>query len=107
MASLFQQCVREEIDSVFLNLDEFAGPVSLDGRPVKAIVSHEALEFPDASDDRLAVCYDAMTLRLRLEDITPGKYQPELRVNFNGETWRVLSCDRRDVVTLKLYRERV
>ncbi len=104
--SLFQQVVDAERSSVFLNPDEFAEPITLDGFSMFAIVDREDMEFPDVTDERMAVVNDAVTIRARKEQLESGKYQPGLRVMFNGEAWHVYSCDGGDIVTLKLFKER-
>ena len=103
--SLFQQVVDAERSSVFLNLDEFAETVTLDGMSISAIVDYDEVEFPDVSDDRMGVVYDAVSLRVKKCDLK-GKYQPGLVVTFNGEKWRVLSCNGMELAVLKLYKER-
>jgi len=54
----------------------------------------------------MAVVNDSVTIRARREQLDSGKYQPGLRVMFNGEAWHVYSCDGGDIVTLKLFKER-
>lgn len=105
-SSLFQQVVDAERSSVFLNLDEFAEMITLDGVSMAAIVDREDIEFPDVTDDRMAVVNDSVTIRARREQLDSGKYQPGLRAMFNGEAWHVYSCDGGDIVTLKLFKER-
>jgi hypothetical protein len=101
----FKETLTKDIDRVFLNLKEFAETVTLDGESVAAIVDYDELEFPDESDDRMGVVYDAVSLRVRKCDLK-GKYQPGLVVTFNGEKWRVLSCNGMELTVLKLYKER-
>ena len=101
----FKQNLERDLDTVFLNLAEFAETVTLDGAVVPAIVDYEDIEFSAVSDARLGVVYDAVTLRLKKVDL-PGRYQPGVSVEFQGERWQVYSCNGMQLAELRLYKER-
>lgn len=102
----FKDAAIDDIDAVFLETDEFAERITLDGRAMLAVVERDDVEFRDPADDRVNVVYDAATLYVCKTALDAGKYLPGLRVNFNGQVWFVFSCDGEDMVTLKLYKER-
>lgn len=95
-----------DIDDVFLNTDEFAECIRLDGMTLTAEVERTDIGLRSTTDERGPVVYDSVTIRCRKDYIDTGRYYPEKEVRFNGEKWHVFSCDSEDLVTLILYKER-
>ena len=105
MATL-KEVMCADIDDVFLNLDEFAEEITLDGRTIIAEVERTDIGLRDTTDERGPVVYDSVTIRCRKTYIDTGRYYPEKETWFNGEKWHVFSCDGEELVTLILYKER-
>lgn len=102
-----KDAMTQDIDDVFLNLDEFAEEIVLDGHAILAVVERNDILLRDTTDERGPVVYDNVTLYVRKKDIVFGKYFPEKQCTFNGEKWHVYSCDNEEMTTLILYKERV
>lgn len=104
----FKEDVKNELSSTFLNLDEFGELSEIAGHnAVRAV--QESLELdlpPSASDARLGVEYEGITLYVADSDI-PEMLKTQKETSFNGEKWFVLSCARDcGLKIIQLYRER-
>ena len=98
-----KKTISEEINSAFLNVDEFAQEIILDDVEMLAIVSELNIE---EDIDRNGVSFEGVTLSLDMVFVKV-KYQAHKRVLFNGLPWFCLSAkESMGLLTLNLYRER-
>ena len=105
MSTTFKEIARSEIDRIFLNLDEFAELITLDGQEISAVVEKGNVTFSSMADSRDYVDYDSVTIYCKKEYIDTGKYYSGRDVIFNNQRWKTYTCDGEDLVTLVLYRE--
>lgn len=100
-----RDAMRADISRVFLNLDEFAEPVRLNGAKLRAVRAPLELEPMPDDDGRPGVACEGVTLCLAEGD-APGEFRPHKEVDFNGGRWVVLDCSREEgMLVLRLYRE--
>ncbi len=101
--SLFKDVLTSEIHNVFLNSDEFAERIILNGKSFNAVVDRSEMGWPEA-DDRPGVSNRIVVLGMALSDF-PDDLWPGKRVEFNGDRWTVDTADREAFRTVRLYRE--
>lgn len=101
--SLFKGILLEEIARVFLNPEEFAERVSLNGKTLPAVVDRPEAAWPEA-DERPGVAHEFVALAVALADF-PDELWPGKRVEMNGDRWTVCTADREALRTIRLYRE--
>lgn len=107
----FQDDVRDEVSSVFLDLDEFGEEIDFDGLPVTAVIDdgHGSLKtgsgggFADAAGLGLA----ENQITLYLADTLRPRPVPEQRVRINGEAWEVAADEGSVKVEMGMLRLRV
>ena len=89
----FKDSVLDDIQTVFLDLDDFAEVISFDGQRVKAIIddSHSSVKLGSGNG-----LFDASGLGLMMErrvlymeDVVNPRPVPEQRVTVNNELWQV------------------
>lgn len=102
----FREQIRDDLESVFLNLSGFGETGEIAGHEnVPMVVESLELEMPQASDDRPGVSYEGVTVYVNGLDV-PEKLLPNRQVTFRHENWFVLSCATDESLkTLRLYRE--
>jgi hypothetical protein len=103
----FKDQLRADLAGVFLNPGEFADAVTLQGRPVSAVVSQDAAEALDEWRKRTqeppGVGVRLLTLSLAADAV--DRLYPDDVVPFAGEQWMVLSAAvSAGLLTLHLYR---
>lgn len=101
--SLFKGILLEEIARVFLNPEEFAETLTLNGKTLKAVVDRPEAAWPEA-DERPGVAHEFVVLAVALADF-PDELWPGKRVDLNGDRWTVYTADREALRTIRLYRE--
>ena len=98
-----KHAISEEINTVFLNSNEFAETITLDNVEVLAIVS--SFEVENAQENN-GVSFEGVKLSLDMACIKI-KYQPHKKVMFNNKPWYCLEVKNdMGLLTLSLYRER-
>ncbi len=103
----FNQVLRDEIDTVFLNPAEFGESISLDRKEITAVVDCLDTDPLAGSDPRPGLGLETVRLFICRDDLA-GKYSQEQRVHYNGRRWHVLDVkEHQGVVELDLYRESV
>ncbi|MDR2503776.1 MAG: hypothetical protein LBD82_05265 [Deltaproteobacteria bacterium] len=105
--NMFRELLSRDIDDVFLNPDEFAQEITLQGVSMPA-----ALEGPESlltdggrAGGREGVTYEMVTLRIK-DGVIPRPASGR-EITFNGEIWFIQRVTpEMGLLTLELYRER-
>lgn len=107
----FQDDVRDEVNSVFLNAEEFGEEIDFDGQPVTAVIDdgHGSLKTGSGGGFRnaagLGLAENQITLYLA--DAIRPRPVPEQRVLINGESWDVGADEGSVTVEMGLLRLRI
>lgn len=101
--SFFKDILEQEVRTVFLNTDEFAESVTLEGKTLNAVVDRPEMTWLE-DDGRLGVSHKLVVLSVAFSDFPDGLW-PDKRVEFNGERWFVATADHEPLRTIRLYRE--
>lgn len=106
---MFKAQLEKDISAVFLNLDEFAEQIDLDGQEVSAILEDLELSGDTSRDSALyesVSAYEGVTLYVKA-DCLQFTYTPHKSCMLNGKQWFVLKSKiEQGLAILELYREK-
>ncbi len=100
---MFKKQLEKDIEQIFMNLEEFAEKIDLDGQEVHAIVEEMQIQ----ADNEREVSFEGITVYV-YSACLQYIYTPHKSCLVNGENWYVLeSVNEQGITIIKLYRERV